>query len=89
MRYTRHTKADLVVFANNRQLTVQSSLTNGRKGRKGCKGPFHRDYVRALEDADRNATFRFLDLPPGTPSVKTLPPFAYLLTNSRTPDLGL
>ncbi|KXT15465.1 hypothetical protein AC579_10588 [Pseudocercospora musae] len=55
-RYRRYKKADLVRFARHRRLTVSSS----RPG----KSPHYSDYAKALEAADRDATFRFLDLAP-------------------------
>ena len=56
MRYRQRKKAELVTFAANRGLQVTSEFP---------KGPYHREYAAALEQADRDATFRFLDLPAG------------------------
>ncbi|EME79334.1 uncharacterized protein MYCFIDRAFT_79569 [Pseudocercospora fijiensis CIRAD86] len=55
-RYGRYKKADLVRFARERNLTVPSS--------KPGEAPSYSDYKKALGAADRDATFRFLDLPP-------------------------
>ncbi|KXT07602.1 hypothetical protein AC578_10253 [Pseudocercospora eumusae] len=55
-KYGRYKKADLAKFARQRHLRVSAS--------KPGKSPHYKDYIRALEAADRDATFRFLDLPP-------------------------
>lgn len=46
----------MVKFAANRGLQVISKFP---------RGPYPREYAAALEQADREATFRFLDLPAG------------------------
>lgn len=56
MRYQRCKKVELITFANDRGLKVSSSST---------RGPSHRDCVAALTQADKDASFRFLDLPAG------------------------
>ncbi|KAF7198428.1 hypothetical protein HII31_00167 [Pseudocercospora fuligena] len=55
-RYRRYRKADLVNFARDRHLRVRASQPG--------KAPHYTDYIKALEAADRDATFRFLSLPP-------------------------
>lgn len=52
-------KVELIKFAHDRKVVVVSSSQDQ------IKAPHHRDYARALEQADRDATLRFLDLPPG------------------------
>lgn len=58
MKYESCRKADLAKFAQDRGITVPSTSLSL------FKGPLVRDFVSALKQADRDATFRFLDLPP-------------------------
>lgn len=55
--YRRCNKSELAKFTRDRGIRVQSS---GRRPNK----PLKRDLTAALQDADANRTFRFLDLPP-------------------------
>lgn len=55
--YRRRSKADLVQFARQRGLRVQST------GKRATR-PLKQNLIEALQDADANRQFRFLDLPP-------------------------
>ena len=55
--YNNISKDELVIFATNRKLQVQSTA-------KISKRPTRKDYIRALEKADDIRTVRFLELPP-------------------------
>lgn len=57
-RYYRCKKTELARFATNRGLLVPNTSKNP------LHGPSQDDYVRALKQADTEASFRFLDLPP-------------------------
>ncbi|KAM3419807.1 hypothetical protein BST61_g3138 [Cercospora zeina] len=55
MRYNRCKKVELVKFAADRGVQVNS---------KGQNGPTRNEHIAALVKADKNPTFRFSDLPP-------------------------
>lgn len=57
-RYQLCKRSDLASFAANRKIAVVSTSHNAEYG------PLFLDYVRALRQADIDATFRFLDLLP-------------------------
>ncbi|KAK4628715.1 hypothetical protein CLAFUW4_08430 [Fulvia fulva] len=57
MKYHYCKKNELIKFARDRNLTVPNTA------QIPIKGPYHRDYIQALRQADRDVTFRFLSLP--------------------------
>ena len=56
--YNRYRKPDLATFAVQRGLNVTSTSLSGRRR------PLRLKYITALQEADANTSFRFLDLPP-------------------------